>query len=135
MSFPLAPSSNAISAPRGKAKGGIVARYATIVTTATFLVTAVTGVLMFYHLDGRYLRTAHDWIGMAFVIAAVFHVVRNWRAFVKLMKKPRTQVVVLLVALVTAGCIWADSVSPKTRGHRYGEAAPIPTESSIDGIG
>ena len=135
MSFPLASSSNAISAPRAAAHGGIIARYATVVTTATFLVTGVTGVLMFYHLGGPYLRTAHDWLGMAFVVAAAFHVVRNWRALVKLMRKPRTQVVLLLVALITAGCIWADAVSPKTHGRWHGETAPTTTESTVDGVG
>jgi|GEM_PF-2787024 len=135
MSSSLASSSNAISAPRRKAGGGIVARYATNITAATFLTTAVTGVLMFYHIGGPYLRTAHDWIGMAFVVAAVFHVARNWNAMVKLLSKPRTQVVLLLVAILTAGCIWADAVSPKTHGHWRGEAAPAAIETPADGVG
>ncbi len=124
---------------RSRSGDGFVARYATAATLATFLVTGVTGVLLFYHVGGQYLRTAHDWVGMAFVVASVLHVVRNWNACVKLLKKPRAQAVLLPVAGITAACILADSQSAGSynggRGRWHGEAAPTTTEQAADGIG
>ena len=135
MSSTLNPSNSMSLGANSTANGGFIARYATAATIATFLVTGITGVLMFYHIGGYYLRTAHDWIGMAFVVAAVFHVVRNWNGCVKLMKQPRAQVVLVLVAAITAFCIIGDSLSPKSYGgsHRHSEATPA-IETTVDSV-
>ncbi len=136
MSSTLTSSASASLGSRDRTNPGFIARYATAATIATFLVTGVTGVLMFYHVGGYYLRTAHDWVGMAFVVAAVFHVCRNWNGCMKLLKQPRTQVVLLLVAGVTALCILGDSLSPQSHGngHWHGEATPT-TETTVEAAG
>lgn len=76
-------------------------RYATAVTAATFIVVGVSGVLMFFHVGEGLLMGAHQWLGMLFVAAAVFHVVRNATAFTKLMAKTRTKVLFAVVGLAS----------------------------------
>lgn len=138
MNSTLATTGNIRLGARSETSKGFVARYATAATIATFLVVAITGVLLFYHIGGPYLRTAHDWLGMAFVVAAIFHVVRNWNGCVKLLKQPRTQVVLLLVAATTAACVLGDSLSAGTygggKGRYHGEATPT-TETIVNGVG
>lgn len=43
----------------------------------TFVLMAVTGSLMFFHLDSGLNKTAHEWLGWAMVAAVVLHVLMN----------------------------------------------------------
>ena len=100
-------------------------RFATAATIGTFAAVAATGVLMFFHIGDRYLHAAHDWIGMAFVIAAFFHVVRNSKGFNTLMTRMRTHAALLATAAVTALFILSAAMAPQSYGgHRHAEAAP-----------
>ena len=46
-----------------------------------FLLMAVTGSLMFFHLDIGLNKTAHEWLGWAMVVGVVLHVLLNVNAF------------------------------------------------------
>ncbi len=112
----------------------MIKRYATVATIATSLIVATTGVLLFYHIGDRYLRSAHEWLGMAFVIATIFHLVRHSKTFPKLMGEARTQVAIVLAIAVTALFIVSASLSPDThgRGKWHSEATPT-SELAIEG--
>ena len=56
-------------------------RYATAMTTALFAVTAITGVMMFFHLGKAYVEGMHEWLSLLLLLPIVFHVYRNWRPF------------------------------------------------------
>ena len=77
-------------------------RYATILAIATFAVSGISGVLIFFHIADSWLKGLHEWIGMAFVLAAILHVLRNFRPFAKLLTKPRAWAVSGVAALVAA---------------------------------
>ncbi|MBP9906426.1 MAG: DUF4405 domain-containing protein [Rhodoferax sp.] len=47
----------------------------------TFVLMAVTGSLMFFHLDSGLNKAAHEWLGWAMVIAVVLHALMNLNAF------------------------------------------------------
>lgn len=53
----------------------------TPLVTGIFLIMAVTGSLMFFHLDIGINKTAHEWLGWAMVVGVVLHVVLNINAF------------------------------------------------------
>ena len=78
----------------------LLQRYATVATTALFPVIAISGVLMFFEIGGP-LKEAHEWLGMAFVVAVLLHLVRNWAMFTKLFKHKRTYALLGLAALAT----------------------------------
>lgn len=44
----------------------------------TFLLIAVTGVLMFFHLDRGLNKVAHEWLSWAFIAVVGLHVVLNF---------------------------------------------------------
>lgn len=46
-----------------------------------FLISAVTGVLMFFHLDSGLNKTVHEWLSWAMVIGVGLHVLLNVTAF------------------------------------------------------
>ncbi|MCP5371935.1 MAG: DUF4405 domain-containing protein [Hyphomicrobiales bacterium] len=86
-----APSLSAPTVTPVRAKP-LVQKYATALTAALFAVVGGSGAVMFFGLLHGELKEAHEWLGLAFVLAAVLHLVRNGRAFVTLARKARTQV-------------------------------------------
>lgn len=55
--------------------------WATPVTIGSFLLMAVTGILMFFHLDTGLNKLAHEWLGWIMVAGVAAHAVANWGAF------------------------------------------------------
>lgn len=54
--------------------------YVTPFISLVFLVVGITGVLMFFHLFDGYTEVVHEFLGLFFVICAIFHVMLNWKA-------------------------------------------------------
>jgi len=55
--------------------------WATPLTIGSFTLLAVTGVLMFFHLDSGLNKLAHEWLSWVFVVGVVLHVIVNLPAF------------------------------------------------------
>lgn len=104
-------------------------RYATATTAVLFAIAAGTGVLMFFHVGGHTLTGLHEWLGMAFVGAALLHVVRNRTAFAKVATARRTRMLLGLAFIVSAGFIGAAQsqagANPLVALARATETAPI----------
>jgi hypothetical protein len=67
-----------------------------------FVLSAVTGVLMFFHLDSGLNKTAHEWLSWAMVIGVSLHVVLNLNAFKRYFIQTTGKVVIGLFTLVLA---------------------------------
>jgi hypothetical protein len=67
-----------------------------------FVAVGLSGTLMLLHIDLGSLRLMHEWIGLAFVVVSVLHLLANWRA---LMKRCRTRGA--LVAMGLGGLLCA----------------------------
>lgn len=48
--------------------------------TLIFLVVALSGLLMFFHLLDGYTTAIHEIMGLAFVLFSILHLVINWRS-------------------------------------------------------
>lgn len=68
----------------------------------SFLLSAVTGVLMFFHFDTGLNKTAHEWLGWAMVMGVVLHVLLNFPAFKRYFSQTTARVVMGAFALVLA---------------------------------
>ncbi len=75
-------------------------KYATTFTTTLFLVSAVSGVFLFFHLYGSTFKAMHEWLSMVLLVPFVFHVAKNWRPFVTYFK--RKTIYLPLVATLVA---------------------------------
>lgn len=65
-----------------------------------FVVLAITGIFMLFHLFDGYTEVAHEIIGIGFVLAAILHITLNWKGlkvhFMKQVFMPATIAVTAL---------------------------------------
>lgn len=54
--------------------------YITPFISLVFLVVGLSGLLMFFHLFDGYTEVVHEYLGVFFVVCAVFHIILNWKA-------------------------------------------------------
>jgi len=55
--------------------------WATPITMGAFLLSAVTGGLMFFHADSGLNKEAHEWLGWALVLGVAFHAAVSFGGF------------------------------------------------------
>lgn len=55
--------------------------WVTPLTIGAFLLSAVTGVLMFFHVDTGLNKVAHEWLGWALVAGVLLHAFVNFGGF------------------------------------------------------
>lgn len=75
----------------------------TPITTGAFLLTAVTGILLFFHAATGLNKAVHEWLSWVFLAGAILHLALNFALFKKYLTQRRAQVLmgsfVLLLAL------------------------------------
>jgi hypothetical protein len=74
----------------------------TPVVIGAFFLSAVTGVLMFFHLDSGLNKTAHEWLSWAMVIGVSLHLLLHLPAFKRYFTQTSGRVVIGLFAAVLA---------------------------------
>lgn len=67
-----------------------------------FLLSAVTGTLMFFHLDSGLNKLAHEWLSWLLLAAIVLHVLLNLPAFKRYFKQPTARWILLAALIVLA---------------------------------
>lgn len=77
--------------------------WATPATIGAFALMAVTGVLMFFHLDTGLNKAAHEWFGWAMVAAVAAHGAANWLAFKRYLTGSRKAQVLIGVFVLVLG--------------------------------
>ncbi len=75
----------------------------TPITTGSFLLTAVTGILLFFHAATGLNKAVHEWLSWVFLVGAAVHLALNFAPFKKYLTQRKGQVLlgssVLLLAL------------------------------------
>jgi hypothetical protein len=84
---------------------GALRRYATPTTAVLSVVVGVTGTILFFHLAKGATETIHEWLGMAFALAAILHVVRHRVSFAQLLKQTHMRVMAAVLALGVASFV------------------------------
>lgn len=130
MSTPVEGAGN----PPSRPGESLLRKYATSATTATFAVVAVTGVLVFFHVGDNYVKGLHEWLGIAFVAAALLHVARHFKSFTALLRQRRTQVMLGLAALVAAGFIASAAMQPEGGGSPVRQAFQMVVTAPISSL-
>lgn len=87
--------------------------YVTPFISLVFLIIALTGVLMFFHLFDGYTEVVHEFLGLFFVILAVFHIILNWKALKKHFKKRVFLPAALAVTVISTLFIVQQHYNPK----------------------
>ena len=55
-------------------------RFITPIMATLALVISASGVLMFFHLGEGVVKSAHEWLGIVFVLVMLVHMLSNWKA-------------------------------------------------------
>lgn len=76
--------------------------WATPLTIGSFLVIAVTGVLMFFHLDTGLNKLAHEWLAWAMIAAVGLHAAAHFRSFSRYFTRPRALAVIGVSLVILA---------------------------------
>ena len=74
--------------------------WATPLTAGAFGLLAVTGVLMFFHLDTGLNKAAHEWLGWVLLAGVGLHLASNFMAFQRYLRMPRPRAVLAGFALL-----------------------------------
>lgn len=83
--------------------------WATPLTIGVFVVMAVTGLLLFFHLDTSLSKLAHEWLGWAFVLGVALHAWTNRASFKAHLASTRGRVIIgLFVVLVVVSVLPID---------------------------
>ena len=83
-------------------------KYVTPLMALSFIVVALTGILMLLHIKSRPIGHLHEWMGFFFVVAGIIHVMLKWETLKAYLRQRPMQIsaaVVLLlsVALLSGG--------------------------------
>ncbi|PKA15808.1 DUF4405 domain-containing protein [Leptospira haakeii] len=73
-----------------------------------FLIVGATGVLMFFHLLDDYTKVVHEFLGISFVVFAIFHIRMNWSSIKNYAKKkqlllPSISILIISIAFIVGG--------------------------------
>lgn len=75
--------------------------WATPITVGSFVISAISGVILFFHLNIGLMKPAHEWLSWFMILGVGMHLVINWRAFILYFKKPIPLAVMGIFLLLT----------------------------------
>jgi nitroreductase len=93
------------------------------IVAVTFVIVSVTGILMLLHVQTSGMNNLHEWIGVLFVAAGLFHLVLNWKVFLPYLKK-RIGVAAAVFALLLGVALYVFPI------HLFGDATGKGQKSS-----
>ncbi|WP_018343591.1 DUF4405 domain-containing protein [Cytophaga aurantiaca] len=73
-----------------------------------FLVVALSGIFMFFHLADDYTNTVHEFLGLGFALFAILHIINNWKSIINysnnsLLVYPSIAILFISIALIIFG--------------------------------
>lgn len=86
--------------------------YITPSISLVFLVVGLSGLLMFFHLFDGYTEVVHEYLGVFFVICAIFHIILNWKALKIHFKRGVFIPALLGVLVISVTLIVGESIYP-----------------------
>ncbi len=82
--------------------GQKVRAWATPLTVGAFALSAITGVMLFFHVNIGLVKPAHEWFSWFLVLGGLLHIVGSWRPFVGHLNKPVAKAIMAAFVLLIA---------------------------------
>lgn len=112
--------------------------WSTPLTIGSFGLLAVTGVLMFFHLDTGLNKVVHEWLSWVLIAAVAFHVTSNLPAFKRYFTQARARMLIGGAAAVLALSFLplggGKSEPPFVAPVKALAAAPLPVLAQVAGV-
>jgi hypothetical protein len=87
--------------------------FITPLITIIFLVVALSGLLMLFHIFDGYTEVVHEILGLFFVVFSVLHVILNWKALKIHFKKRVFVLATIVVAVISTLLVIQQQNNPK----------------------
>lgn len=110
----------------------------TPVTIVTFVVSTVTGVMLLLHWNTGLVRFSHEWLSMVFSAIALWHLVKNWRAFMGYLKRHAAQaafVASIVVSVAFTGMTGTTGGGNVNPGAVFGALSAARLEAAAPALG
>jgi hypothetical protein len=88
-----------------------IRRFATPLIIGAGLISAMTGLLMFFTTEQPFL-SAHEIVGLGFAVAIVLHIYTNWRPFKKYFSQ-RSVIIIVVAWLIGVGLVARTAIFSK----------------------
>lgn len=109
--------------------------WATPVAAGAFFLSAITGVLIFFHIDSGLNKFVHEWLSWVLLGAVVLHLVPNFGSFKRHLVTRRGQVLIGLFALILLLSFFSPggqkSEPPFAPPIRALSASPLTTQAQV----
>jgi len=104
-------------APMHSRKSFNLRTWSTPLTIGSFILMAVSGVLMFFDVVPGYVSFAHEWFSWLFLVGAGGHIAVNFRAMAKHLKsnRGRASVAIFALALVVSMFSFGHITAPQLK--------------------
>jgi uncharacterized membrane protein SirB2 len=89
-----------------------IRQWATPFTIGAFLLTAVTGILLFFKINFGLVKPAHEWLSCLLILGSAFHLYVNWGSSIHAFSSPAGKRIFALLLLLS--CIAILSLSSAT---------------------
>lgn len=99
-------------------------------TSVTFLVVGITGILLAFHVKSGGIKALHEWIGYAFALAGIIHLAVNWRAFTVHFRQRSAILAVVAGIILSLAVLFAGGAGGKSGG-----ANPVVRACDLNGNG
>ncbi|NTU68033.1 MAG: DUF4405 domain-containing protein [Chlorobiaceae bacterium] len=87
--------------------------WATPLIIATFTISGITGILIFFHMEGGLVKPVHELLSWALVAGAALHTAAHWKSFTAYFKK-RSSIATISIGAIVA---LASFMAPVKGGH------------------
>ena len=98
------------------------------------LVVAISGVMLFYHLQSGLVKSMHEWLGLLFVAAIVLHVLNHWMPVSRYLKNRQALGIIAVVVITAAGWIITNGTTEENPAKRLFAKAQQAPLSAIAGL-
>ncbi|MCG8632276.1 MAG: hypothetical protein MI863_00530 [Desulfobacterales bacterium] len=82
---------------------------ATSLTIGTFIISALTGILIFFEIATGGIRATHEWMSLAFASAGIFHIFTHQNSFFRYFKKNYKYFIIVI--LFASGVLYTSSMN------------------------
>lgn len=84
---------------------GIMRTWATPITIGAFILTAVTGIMLFFRLDLGLTKVVHEWLSWFLVAGTICHVIANWTCMTGYLGSRLGRGVIAVFITITCACL------------------------------
>lgn len=86
--------------------------FVTPFVACVFIVVALSGILMFFHLFDGYTEVMHECLGIVFSVFAIMHIIINWKGLSSHFRKGVFITAGIVVATVSLGFVTLEKMFP-----------------------